>query len=236
MKYLKLFEDFQEVDNPHGGEFNFGKLNKEEIEKVKLFIQDLKKVAQENNIKLLLSSESGIRYGEDSNIFCNGYFDGDNRVLACAMGKDISYWLIILLHESSHMDQFLENDPNWTNNIGLVQTDKWLEGSDDVDLDIISEEIRTSINIEIDCERRTIQKIKNWSLEGIIDLEEYIQKSNAYILFYLWMKKRRSWYTIGKEPYNIPEIVSTMPKTLNIDYTQLDPKIEEVFDKYLKKS
>jgi hypothetical protein len=80
----------------------------------------------------------------------------------------------------------------------------------------------------------TVEKIKKWSLDKIIDTEEYIQKSNAYILFYLWMKKNRSWYTIGKEPYNIDEIVSIMPKTFDIDYTKLEPKIEEVFDKYLK--
>jgi len=234
MKYLKLFEDFQEVDNPHGGEFNFGKLNKEEIEKVKLFIDHLKEVAEQNNIKLFLSPEKGVPLGEGSNILCNGYFDGENRVLACAMGKDISYWLLIILHESSHMDQFLENDPNWTGNLGLVQTDEWLAGSEDVDLGVIREEIRTSINLELDCERRTIEKIKKWSLDKIVDITEYIQKGNAYILFYLWMEKNRSWYTIGKEPYNIDEIVSVMPKTFDIDYTKLDPKIEEVFDKYLK--
>lgn len=234
MRYLKLFEDFQEVDNPHGGEFNFGNLTKEKIEKVKLFIDHLKNFAKENNIKLFLSPEKGVILGEGSNILCNGYFDGENRLLACAMGKDISYWLLILLHESSHMDQFLENDPAWTNNIGLVQTDEWLAGKDDVDLNVISEEIRTSIDIELDCERRTVEKIKKWSLDKIIDIEEYIQKGNAYILFYLWMKKNRSWYTLGKEPYNIDEIVSTMPKTFDIDYTKLEPKIEEVFDKYLK--
>jgi hypothetical protein len=233
MRYLKLFEDFQEIDNPHGGEFNFGKLTKEEIEKVKLFIDHLKNFAKENNIKLFLSPEKGVSLG-GPNIFCNGYFDGDNRLLACAMGKDISYWLLILLHESSHMDQFLENDPTWTNNIGLVQTDEWLAGKEDVDLNVIAEEIRTSIDIEVDCEKRTVEKIKKWSLDKIIDTEEYIQKSNAYILFYLWMKKNRSWYTIGKEPYNIDEIVSIMPKTFDIDYTKLEPKIEEVFDKYLK--
>ncbi len=233
MRYLKLFEDFQEIDNPHGGEFNFGKLTKEEIEKVKLFIDHLKNFAKENNIKLFLSPEKGVSLG-GPNILCNGYFDGDNRLLACAMGKDISYWLLILLHESSHMDQFLENDPAWTNNIGLVQTDEWLAGKEDVDLNVIAEEIRTSIDIEVDCEKRTVEKIKKWSLDKIIDTEEYIQKSNAYILFYLWMKKNRSWYTIGKEPYNIDEIVSIMPKTFDIDYTKLEPKIEEVFDKYLK--
>ena len=42
MRYLKLFEDFQEVDNPHGGEFNYGKLTESDITKIKVFIEDLK--------------------------------------------------------------------------------------------------------------------------------------------------------------------------------------------------
>ena len=48
------------------------------------------------------------------------------------------------------------------------------------------------------------------------------------------MRKNRSWYKIGKEPYNIPQVVSVMPKTFDIDYTVLDPKIEKVYDDNLK--
>ena len=54
MKYLKTFESFQEIDNPHGGEFNYGKLSESDIKKVKVFIEDLKKIAKENNINLKL--------------------------------------------------------------------------------------------------------------------------------------------------------------------------------------
>jgi len=105
------------------------------------------------------------------------------------MGKDVKYWFPVLMHESSHMDQYIENDPTWVNNLGLEQTDKWIDGDDGVDLNIISEEIRTSMDVEINCEKRTIEKIKKFNLEDILDIDEYIQKSNAYILFYLWMKK-----------------------------------------------
>jgi hypothetical protein len=237
MKYLKLFEDFQEADNPHGGEFNYGKLSKEDIDKIKVFIEELKVYTKEHNVKLNLSPENGVQF-EEGGIMCNGYFDGNSSgsgTLACALGKDVSQWLIILLHESCHMDQWIEQVPAWTENeSGMGNISEWIEGNDDVDMSLIDKEIRLSMDCEIDCEKRTVEKIKKYGFDSIINVEEYIQKSNAYVLFYLWMRKNRSWYKIGKEPYNIPQVVSVMPKTFDIDYTVLDPKIEKVYDDNLK--
>lgn len=232
MRYLKLFENFQEIDNPHGGEFNYGKLTESDITKVKVFIEDLKIYTKENNIKLILSPEKGVQFSEGG-ILCNGYFDDITSTLACALGKDVSQWLVILLHESCHMDQWVEKVPEWTENVGMDNIEKWLNGDDSVNMNNIDNEIRTSIIVEVDCEKRTIEKIKKYGLDSIINIDEYIQKSNAYVLFYLWMRKNRKWYTIGKEPYNIPDVVSVMPKTFDIDYTILDPKIEKTYDTYL---
>ena len=232
MRYLKLFESFQEVDNPHGGEFNYGKLTESDITKVKVFIEDLKIYTKENNIKLILSPEKGVQFSEGG-ILCNGYFDDITSTLACALGKDVSQWLVILLHESCHMDQCVEKVPEWTENVGMDNIEKWLNGDDTVNMNNIDNEIRTSIIVEVDCEKRTVEKIKKYGLDSIINIDEYIQKSNAYVLFYLWMRKNRKWYTIGKEPYNIPDVVSVMPKTFDIDYTILDSKIEKTYDAYL---
>jgi hypothetical protein len=232
MRYLKLFESFQEVDNPHGGEFNYGKLTESDITKVKVFIEDLKIYTKENNIKLILSPEKGVQFSEGG-ILCNGYFDDITSTLACALGKDVSQWLVILLHESCHMDQWVEKVPEWTENVGMDNIEKWLNGDDSVNMNNIDNEIRTSIIVEVDCEKRTVEKIKKYELDSIINIDEYIQKSNAYVLFYLWMRKNRKWYTIGKEPYNIPDVVDIMPKTFDIDYTILDSNIEKTYDAYL---
>ena len=233
MKYLKLFENFQEADIPHGsGEFNFGNLDNSEIDKINKFINDLKTITTKEGVKLLLSPEKGVEY-VGGGFICNGYFDSDGKTLACALGKDISQWLIILLHESCHMDQWLDQVPAWTENLGMENIDKWLGGDDNVDMNLIDEEIRTSMLVELDCEKRTVEKIKKYNLDSIINIDEYIQKSNAYILFYLWLRKNRRWYTIGKEPYNQAIVVSSMPKTFNIDYNTLDPNIEKVFDENL---
>lgn len=232
MRYLKLFESFQEIDNPHGGEFNYGKLTESDITKVKVFIEDLKIYTKENNIKLVLSPEKGVQFSEGG-IMCNGYFDDITSTLACALGKDVSQWLVILLHESCHMDQWVEKVTEWTENAGMDNIEKWLNGDDSVNMKNIDNEIRTSIIVEVDCEKRTVEKIKKYGLDSIINIDEYIKKSNAYVLFYLWMRKNRKWYEIGKEPYNITDVVSVMPNTFDIDYTILDPKIEKTYDTYL---
>lgn len=234
MRYLKLFENFEEADIPHGAsEFNFGKLGKDDVNKIQKFIDDLKIITKEKNVKLILSPEQGVQFSEGG-IICNGYFDGETPTLACALGKDVSQWLIILLHESCHMDQWIEQVPAWTeNDAGMENIDLWLNGDDDVDMSLIDKEIRLSMDCEIDCEKRTVEKIKKYGLQDIINIDEYIQKSNAYVLFYLWMRKNRRWYTVGKEPYNIASVVSVMPKTFDTDYTNLDPKIEKAYDENL---
>lgn len=233
MIYLKTYEKFTEVDVPHGvDEFSYGKMSQHDIDKVKLFIADLRKKCEEKGIKLKIENRPGIPYTDDDSMMVNGYFDEDNKVLACAVGKDIEFWLTILIHESSHMDQFLESDPSWTNLLGLDQTDAWLAGGEG-NPEEMEKEIKASISVELDCEKRSVEKIKKWGLDSIVDVVEYTQKSNAYILFYHWMYKSRKWYTIGREPYNNKDIVSRMPKDFNIDYSKLTPEIEDVFKTYL---
>jgi len=209
---------------------NYGNLDDNSIKKVKSFIKNLQERCAENGINLLIKNKTGIPYVTDGGFMVNGYFDEEAKVLACAAGKDISQWLTILIHESSHMDQFLEGVPEWTNNLGLNETDKWLSG-DDVDMKKVTDEIKTSIQVELDCEKRTVKKIKKWGLDNIVDTDEYIQKANAYIMFYLWMKENRKWYEIGREPYNLPEIFKEMPKTFDNDYSELSMELKAVLDK-----
>ena len=228
-------EKFSET-NPHGGEFNYGNLSKEDIEKVKLYIEHLKKITQENNIKLLLSPDTGISM---DGIMVNGYFDDIKRILACSLGKDISQWLPILVHESCHMDQYLEQIPEWLENAGvdnigsMYYIDKWLNGDDNVDMKLVDREIETSMAVELDNEKRSVEKTKEWGFDKVINLDEYVQNANSYVLFYLWMRKNRRWYTIGKEPYNNKIIISKMSNSFDYDYTKLPEDIEKLYDKYL---
>jgi hypothetical protein len=213
-------------------ELNNINLTEEQQSKINKFISDLEQKCSEHNINLLIPNTAGVQY-PSGNTLTNGYFDSDNRVLACATGKELNQWLPILIHEASHMDQFLENDPVFIESLGLDETFKWNEGSEDVDFNKIDREIESGIAVEVDCEKRTVEKIKQYGLEFVVGIEEYIQKSNAYVLFYLWMKKNRSWYKIGFEPYNVKSVYLKMPKTFDVDYSTLTEDISEAFDDLL---
>lgn len=222
--HINSFDNFFDFSK-----LNFGKLTYEHINKVKAFILDLKERCNKNDIELLITNTPGIPYTIGEGMMVNGYFDENIRTLACAAGKPIERWLTILIHESCHMDQFLENIPEWCQNPGLEQTDRWLSG-EEVDAKILDAEMVGSMAVEIDCEKRTVEKIKEWGFDSFINVDEYIQKSNAYILFYLWMREHRKWYEIGSEPYNLPQIVGMMPKTFDIDYTALNDYYRKAFE------
>jgi hypothetical protein len=213
-------------------ELNNINLTEEQQSKINKFISDLEQKCSEHNINLLTPNTPGVQYPY-GNTLTNGYFDSDNRVLACATGKELNQWLPILIHEASHMDQYLENDPVFTDLLGLDETFKWNEGSEDVDFNKINNEIESGIAVEVDCEKRTVAKIKEYGLEFVVSIDEYIQKSNAYVLFYRWMRKNRRWYKIGFEPYNIKSVYTKMPNTFDVDYSTLSEDMTKVFDELL---
>lgn len=210
-------------------EINEPNLTDEQKSKIDFFISELEKKCAENNIELFLPNTPGVQYPGMATQ-TNGYFDSEGRILACATGKELDKWLLILLHEASHMDQFLEGDPLFNESLGLEETFKWIEGLDDVDFKIVDEEIKQSIAVEVDCEKRTVEKIKKYGLDFVTSTELYTQKSNAYALFYLWMRQKRSWYKIGFEPYNVESVYTKMPKTFDIDYSNLSDELIDAFN------
>ena len=213
-------------------ELNLTNLTEDQKSKVNKFISDLEKKCSENNVELFLSNTSSVQY-PGIGTQTNGYFDSTKPLLACATGKELDKWLLILIHESSHMDQFLEKAEVFDESIGLDETFKWIDGDETPDFDKIDKEISSGIAVEVDCEKRTVEKIKEYGLEFVVGIDEYIQKSNAYALFYLWMRKNRSWYKIGFEPYNVKSVYSKMPKTFDVDYSTLSKDISESFDELL---
>jgi hypothetical protein len=62
-------------------------------------IRDIAIKARSEGVKFLISNEDKIDY-PGGDIKVSGYFDGDERVLGIAIGKDKKEWFPILLHES----------------------------------------------------------------------------------------------------------------------------------------
>lgn len=181
-------------------------MNTEEFKKL------VETTCEKQKVKFIVSTGSyvlGTEYGTQ----CNGYFSNDPEELAISTGRPEREWFPVLVHEFCHMNQWSEDSPFW--DISIYSTylvDLWLDNKIELTEKQKIEVFRGSILVEHDCERRAIKLIKELDLP--IDPIEYVQKANAYVLFYHVIMKHRKWYEIGKEPYNNPEIYLKLPTEL----------------------
>ena len=215
MKYLRLYEE----------------LDQNLIDKL---VQDTKNTADEHGVKIIFENTLTVPYAVGG-FPCSGYFvDYGNPTLAVAMGKPVDQWVMVLAHESSHMDQWIEKSSAWTNNFvngkeSVDYIDEWCNGKD-ISEEELNDLIKRSIGEEWDCERRTIEKAKEYNLP--INIKEEAQKANSYILFYTMLKETRKWNKPGQAPYQIKEVWSQMPDTFDMDYSVVPDEIKELYLKY----
>lgn len=216
MRYLKSFKLFEDTS------FN-------------QMIEDIKKTAEEHNVKLLLPETGSVPY--ITGVEVSGYFiDNGDPTLACGIGGDIKIWGTVLAHESSHMDQWIENCKEWTDNYWKGREcvdwlDEWCQGKVELTNEQVDDIIDRAIGVELDCEKRTIQKEIKYKLPVVI--EEEIQKSISYILFYRFVKESKKWNIGGKAPYLIKEVWSLMPKSFeDLDFKTVPDNIKEAYYKY----
>ena len=207
---------------------------------VSVFLDDVADTAEGYGVDLVLSPDRSVDLESDHP--CNGYFetDGDDEcpVLAVACGQPLENWLLVLIHESCHMDQWIEGDPVWTDNdvdgaepleFVMLWVDKKVELSEEQ----LDRYVGCSRVVELNCERRSVEKIEKYNLP--VNVEEYIQKANAYVFFYTMMKEARKWYKIGTEPYNVEEVWKAMPTTFLDDdeYNTVPDNLRELYLKHI---
>lgn len=163
----------------------------------------------------------------------NGWFDGET--LAYAKGQPVEKWFPVALHEYNHMCQWSEGDPIWHNAVQEESDEylwEWLHGNVELPSKKSHLYAMTNLQLELDCERRSIKMIRELALP--LDPSYYAQTANAYVLFYHMVSKHRKWYQIGKEPYNIPEIVSQMPIDLyTLNYEELSNEMVTLFETHM---
>jgi hypothetical protein len=163
-----------------------------------------------NNIGFYLINDTHVQI--DNNIKCSGYFDEDD--LKVAIKKPEEDWLPILVHESCHLDQFLEKSILWSGGeCGINTIDSWLQGKK-INKIKLQKSFEDTIKLELDCEKRSLQKIKKFKLR--INTLNYIQRVNAYLFSYWATYRDRKWYPF---PYNNPRIYKRMPvKILSLNF------------------
>ena len=164
--------------------------------KVKSFIQVVKDKCIEHNIELQLVNRKKIKIFPK--IYVGGYFEDTSRksgVLACAL--DSKEYLNILVHEFSHVEQWIENTPVWKDSVYVYDVDQWLNGKE---VRNIEDKIDKVKYMELDCEKRSVKNIIKYDLP--LDISTYIKKANSYIFFYEYLKQTRRWCKPNNAPFN----------------------------------
>lgn len=187
--------------------------------------------AKKNDITVYLSKHKSVKYL--SSIKTSGYLTDEKPYkLAVACGKPFDEWFPVLLHESCHVDQMIDNCKAHVDYINIdVDIDEWLDGNINLSGKKLDTIIYKIVMMERDCEMRTIKKAKKWKIP--FNKDEYIKKANSYLYFYLHLRKKRSWYKTGKEPYTIKEVWNLAPNHFRGNYKKIPKKLNEAFDKYL---
>ena len=140
----------------------------------------------------------------------------DNKELRIATKRPISTWVDVFVHETCHLDQQLQR-PKWHNvrEDALGKVDDWLAGKN---VHNVKKYILLVTELEWDCEKRSIRKIARNRLS--VNLKEYAQMANAYILGYHWTLANRKWC---KKSYETTRVWSQMPEKLISLKTALFP-------------
>lgn len=161
---------------------------------------------------------------------CNGYISSGYEEIPVTLAvatNDNS--LDTLIHESCHMDQWYEQTPEWMDLEDHGQVWEWLCGVDDFTEEELDESVMRSYRLEVDCERRSVEKHRMWKTG--VNESEYIQKANAYTMFYFYMRENRVWYKAGNEPYSLKEVWGHMPETFNFNRLDWYTKTHHLFAK-----
>lgn len=195
------------------------------------FVQTELDKAREHGISLRLPKSKSVFH---KGVCCAGYFDEDALEFAVACGKSSKKWLSIFVHETCHIDQWAEATDIWYKKVnGLEPTtliDEWIENKIELDPYTLGKAFDAIVNIELDCEKRSIEKIKTHNLP--IKIDTYIRKSNAYVWSYRLIQETRDWD--HSAAYETPEVWRAMPKHFDNDYNKLPDDIRSVFYQYIE--
>ena len=187
------------------------------------FIQYVKEQCALYGIKCLIRPVKYVKLS--GNIQCGGWFDETEKQLVCASNRPD--FLQILVHEFSHLTQWVDQWQAWRRGIGGIgYVDEWLGGKKVAN---IRKHLAYSRDLELDNEKRSVKHIKKFNLS--INIEDYIRRANAYVLFYNRLFITRKWATNKNSPYSNPLIYNKMPKTFRVNYTSSCSKYNKIFEK-----
>jgi len=199
------------------------------------FIQHVKTECKKHNVKVDLAPRRYLILTDEGYTRVSGYFCYEDKIIRIAANKPFQKWFEVLVHEFGHFIQWSTDCKAWQKSFYKGKLDssavafEWLSGKRTTTekLDICFDLAR---DLELDCERKAYSLIKKFNLP--INKDEYAKRANVYVHLYNWIRIKRRWYKSKQIPYDIPEIVNRMPKTLKGSYKTTPKDIMNLFDKY----
>lgn len=189
----------------------------------KPFVKNVKRRCKAHNIELVLSPSRAVVLTDSFTTDCSGYFDEVNRVLAVACGKPFEQWIEILIHEYSHMEQFIHDDrwAYWSDCCARMW--EWIDGELELDDENLLYVINGMIDLESDCELRALTNIIKWDLP--INKSRYQRKANLYLYSYRLMPIYRRFLT---GIYENEELINLCPKTISKKAKEVPKKVKDL--------
>lgn len=201
--------------------------------KVESFKSFVKKSLERKGFTLVLVDDHSVELG--GGLFSSGYFDDQNKVLKVATKRDQWQWLAVLVHEFCHFLQYIEDCDAWRNcYVGKTDAntivDNWLAGDDSIHYRLICNYIERVQMLEFDCEKRSVEMIKQFNLP--ISIRKYTRAACAYVHFHNCMAETRQWVKRGYKISEDDKLLNLVPCTLNQDFLHTPQKLMD----YMKKN
>lgn len=190
------------------------------------FLTDTVSKAAQNGTKVILAPTAYVRADR---LPCSGFYASAEGLIKCAVNRPVTSWLPVLVHETCHMDQDIEQCYEWVHcfdNTGDRTHDffEWLNGNMELTTRRLNFVTALARDLELDCEKRAVRKIKKYNLP--LNIEEYIKKANSYVFSYNYMKESRKWVSVSKET----DITwKEAPKTFRQDYNNIPKRLYKAF-------
>lgn len=189
------------------------------------YINSVRRKAKKYGIEVFFSKEEVVYDGNDDNIGCGGFFSEELMRLATSTNHPFSHWFPIFIHESCHMEQWIERREWFESKIEVYSRFfEWLNHEKEYTRKQLEESRKVIIEVEQDCEKRVVEKIKQYNFN--FSVKQYTQKANCYLYLYSFMLMKRKWYN---NVDHRPICWSLCPAKFPKDYKRIPRKLLRVF-------
>jgi len=180
-------------------------------QRLKSYIDEVREKAKANSVKIRFGKGQQVLLGDG--LKGGGFFD--TMTLAVATNRNLNDWFSIFVHESCHMDQWLEKSPLWqkASDEDYHVLHQFLNSNSNT---VLESRLRKAVNnivmLEADCEHRVYNKIQEYDLP--INLTDYARRANSYLYFHTAMFTYGKWYK--QSPCCVRSILKQMPTEIYV--------------------